>query len=85
MSEMIPSSAGMGLMIARFAAGAHGGNMMIESREGAGTNVILTIPVKKSDELNLFTHKCAVKPDALSPLTMFADVLSQECYMFTEM
>ena len=84
-SDMFASSAGMGLLIAKFAAYAHGGSMVIESRGGVGTGVTLTIPYKKPDSLIVSVPGANFKPDHLSPLIMFADILPRESYMYVEL
>ena len=85
LSDMFASSAGMGLLIAKFAAYAHGGSMVMQSREGAGTGVTLTIPFKKPDGLFVSAPTIRFKPDHLSPLIMYADILPRESYMYVEL
>ncbi len=82
--DVFSAGAGMGLIMARFATSVHGGTMMIHSREGEGTGVTLSLPIKKPDGLNMGTSKIIIKPDILSPLVMFADILPRESYMFLE-
>lgn len=47
---------GLGLFVARGIAEAHGGTIILESREGVGTSVRISLPHIRSDGLSVLSH-----------------------------
>lgn len=70
----------LGLPIARYAAAAHGGAVLLESREGDGMRVTVSLPLQKVSKGTLYTPK--VRPEeSFSPLlTMLSDALPRQVF-----
>lgn len=65
----------LGLPIARHAAAAHGGAILLESREGQGLRVTASLPLKKPGKGKLYTPRIGAE-EGFSPLTtLLSDAL----------
>lgn len=71
---------GMGLAYSRHLISAHGGSMVMESRETQGTTVKFTLPVVKSGD-TLADDPIRYGDNGLLPvLTELSDILSLDCF-----
>ena len=71
----------LGLPIARYAAAAHGGAILLESREGQGLRVTVSLPVKKPGKGTLHTPRPRAD-DGFSPfLTLLSDALPWQAFV----
>ena len=70
----------LGLPIARYAAAAHGGAILLESREGRGLRVTASLPLKKPGKGMLRTPRSGAE-EGFSPLmTLLADALPWQAF-----
>lgn len=70
----------LGLPIARYAAAAHGGAILLESREGQGMRVTASLPLKKPAKQALRTPRVSVE-ETFSPLmTLLSDALPWQVF-----
>lgn len=65
----------LGLPIARYAAAAHGGALLLESREGQGLRCTVSLPLKKPVQGKLRTAQVRVEESSSSLLTFLSDAL----------
>ena len=70
----------LGLPIVRYVAAAHGGAVLMESREGDGMRVTVSLPLRKVSKGTMYTPK--VRPEeSFSPLlTMLSDALPRQVF-----
>lgn len=74
-------SAGLGLTIARGIAEQHGGALILESREGVGTKLRITLPEKVSKDLVFHDPSVAYQTNGMdSYLTEFSVILDKKFY-----
>lgn len=78
MSSML-SGAGLGLSVARSAAHLHGGTLLLESRQGKGTTVRVSLS-RHLSYAELKSPKEAWEDNMHSILTALADCLPDDCY-----
>lgn len=70
----------LGLPIARYAAQAHGGAILLESREGQGLRVTASLPLKKQARGKMKTPR-PVAEESFSPLmTLLSDALPWQVF-----
>lgn len=70
----------LGLPIARYAAAAHGGAILLESREGNGMRVTASLPLKKATKGALYTPQVRAE-ESFSPLmTLLSDALPWQVF-----
>ena len=69
------TGAGLGLYIARGVAERHGGSMILESREGRGTSVRVSIPCRQCDDLQVNTPVARYRSDGMNNVLMEMSVL----------
>ena len=75
------SGLGVGLSFVRQVAMCHGGNLILDSRENAGTNVTISIPIRETETTTLRTATVSYhRPENTRILTELADVLDSGCY-----
>ncbi len=65
----------LGLPIARYAAAAHEGAILLESPEGKGVRVTVSLPLKKPGKVKLRTPRIKPEESSSTLLTMLADSL----------
>lgn len=70
----------LGMPIARFAAEAHGGAILLESQEGQGLRVTASIPMKKPAKGKLYTPRPAAEEDFSLSMTLLSDALSWQAF-----
>jgi len=70
----------LGLPIARYAAAAHGGAILLESREGCGLKATASLPLKKPAKGKLQTPRTGAEEGASSLLTMLSDALPWKAF-----
>ena len=70
----------LGLPIARYVAAAHGGAVLLESREGDGMRATVSLPLQKVSKGAMYTPK--IRPEeSFSPLlTMLSDALPRQVF-----
>lgn len=72
---------GLGLAVARGTAQRHGGNLMLQSAEGKGTRVLISLPATKPANTELHSSKVEYAANPMRPvLSAFARVLSYKSY-----
>lgn len=70
----------LGLPIARYAAAAHGGAVLLESREGDGMRVTVSLPLRKAAKGSLYTPLIRGE-ESFSPLmTLLSDALPSQVF-----
>ena len=75
------AGAGLGLLVARGAAERHGGSMILESRQGEGTSVRVSIPLKQSDSTTINTPMVRYRSDGMNMiLTELAPLLDKKYF-----
>lgn len=70
----------LGMPIARFAAEAHGGAVLLESQEGQGLRVTASLPMKKPVKGKLYTPQPAAEEDFSLSMTLLSDALSWQAF-----
>ena len=75
----MPSGAGLGLTVVRSAACLHGGTLLLESRQGKGTTVRVSLSRHISSSV-LKSPGEDLEPGIKTVLTGLADCLPDECY-----
>ena len=70
----------LGLPIARYAAAAHGGAVLLESREGNGMRVTVSLPLQKAAKGALYTPKVRAEESFSPLLTMLSDALPRQVF-----
>ena len=70
----------LGLPIARYAAAAHGGALLLESREGDGMRVTVSLPLKKAAKGALYTPKVRGEESFSPLLTLLSDALPRQVF-----
>lgn len=70
----------LGLPIARYAAAAHGGAVLLESREGNGMRVTVSLPLQKVVKGNLYTPKTRAEESFSPLLTLLSDALPRQVF-----
>ncbi len=65
----------LGLPIARYVASAHDGAVLLESPEGKGVRVTVSLPLKKPGKVKLRTPRVKAEESSSALLTMLADSL----------
>ena len=78
--EQLPGGAGLGLTVVRGTAEAHGGTMMMESREDYGTMVRFSLARDAALEKTLSDDSCAYEPSMERLLTGLAPCLDDACF-----
>ena len=73
------SGAGLGLTVVRSAACLHGGTLLLESRQGKGTTVRVSLSRHISSSV-LKSPGEDLEPGIKTVLTGLADCLPDECY-----
>lgn len=72
---------GLGLAVARSVALRHGGNLMLQSAEGAGTKVLMSLPAVKPQKPEMHNSRVEYASNPMRPvLAAFARVLSYKYY-----
>ena len=70
----------LGLPIARYGAAAHGGALLLESREGDGMRVTVSLPLQKAVKGNLYTPKIRGEESFSPLLTLLSDALPRQVF-----
>lgn len=70
----------LGLPIARYAAAAHGGAILLESREGRGLRVTASLPLQKPGKGKLHTPRPAAEEGFPLLLTLLSDALPWQAF-----
>lgn len=70
----------LGLPIARYAAAAHGGAILLESREGCGLKATASLPLKKPAKGKMQTPRAGAEEGLPSLLTMLSDALPWKAF-----
>ena len=70
----------LGLPIARYVAAAHGGALLLESREGDGMRVTVSLPLQKVSKGTLYTPKIRSEESFSPLLTMLSDALPRQVF-----
>ncbi|MGM9608024.1 MAG: sensor histidine kinase [Oscillospiraceae bacterium] len=70
----------LGLPIARYAAAAHGGAILLESREGQGLLVTASLPLKKPGKGMLHTPRSGPEEDFPPLMTLLSDALPWQAF-----
>ena len=70
----------LGLPIARYAAAAHGGALLLESREGEGMRVTVSIPLQKAVKGGLYTPVIRAEESFSALLTILSDALPRQVF-----
>lgn len=70
----------LGLPIARYAAAAHGGAILLESREGRGLRVTASLPLQKPGKGKLHTPIPAAEEGFPLSLTLLSDALPWQAF-----
>lgn len=70
----------LGLPIARYAAAAHGGAILLESREGRGLRVTASLPLQKPDRGRLYTPGHGAEEGFPLLLTLLSDALPWQAF-----
>ena len=78
--EALADGAGFGLAAARRIAEAHGGSMLIESREGVGTLVRILLPASEGALVRLGSLRFRVSSGMAEVMTQLSPVLGREYY-----
>lgn len=77
----VTAGAGFGMTIVRGIAELHGGSVLVESREGSGTRVRVSLPKPSSEELSRLRQPDSFRPDGMSAvLTELSVVLDKSFY-----
>ena len=72
---------GLGLAVARSTALRHGGNLMLQSGEGQGTKVLISLPATKPANAEFHNSKAEYAANPMRPiLSAFARVLNYKNY-----
>lgn len=76
-----PRGIGLSLTVARNVALRHGGNLVLQSKEGEGTRVLVTLPIVKPESTELHSGRVNYASNPMRPvLTALADVLDYKYY-----
>ncbi len=70
----------LGLPIARYVAAAHGGAVLLESRDGEGMRVTVSLPLQKAVKGAVYTPKIRPEESFSSLLTMLSDALPRQAF-----
>ncbi len=70
----------LGLPIARYAAAAHGGAVLLESRKGDGMRVTVSLPLHKVSKGMLYTPQTRPEESFSPLLTMLSDALPRQVF-----
>jgi len=70
----------LGLPIARYAAAAHGGAILLESREGHGLRVTASLPLKKPVKGKMYTPRPNAEEGFSSLMTLLSDALPWQVF-----
>lgn len=70
----------LGLTIARYAAAAHGGALLLESQRGQGTKATVSIPLRKPGKSKLHTPRVKAEEGMLPMLTLLSDSLPWQSF-----
>ena len=70
----------LGLPIARYAAAAHGGAVLLESREGEGMRVTVSLPLHKAVKGVMYTPHIRPEESFSSLLTLLSDALPRQIF-----
>ena len=70
----------LGLPIARYAAAAHGGAVLLESREGNGMRVTVSLPLRKMGKGPVHTAHVRAEESFSSLLTLLSDALPRQVF-----
>lgn len=70
----------LGLPIARYGAAAHGGAVLLESQEGNGMRVTVSLPLQKAVKGSLYTPKVRGEESFSPLLTMLSDALPRQVF-----
>ncbi len=70
----------LGLPIARYVAAAHGGAVLLESREGDGMRVTVSLPLQKVSKGAVYTPRIRAEESFSSMLTMLSDALPRQVF-----
>lgn len=70
----------LGLPIARYAAAAHGGTVLLESREGDGMRVTVSLPLQKASKGSLYTPQVRAEESFSPLLTILSDALPRQVF-----
>lgn len=70
----------LGLPIARYAAAAHGGAVLLESREGNGMRVTVSLPLQKAAKGALYTPQVRAEESFSPLLTLLSDALPWQVF-----
>lgn len=70
----------LGLPIARYAAAAHGGAVLLESREGEGMRVTVSLPLQKAAKGGLYTPAIRAEESFSALLTILSDALPRQVF-----
>lgn len=74
------TGAGLGLTVARGIAEAHGGTLLLESREGCGTTVRASLRKNSGASVKLRAREAGYSSGVKNILTGLADALPSECF-----
>ncbi len=70
----------LGLPIARYAAAAHKGAVLLESREGNGMRVTVSLPLEKVSKGAVYTPKTRAEESFSPLLTLLSDALPRQAF-----